>query len=166
MKVVLKISDIPSGVFNHEVIDLLKEYARSGECWINISKRRDHCFVKYSSVQDANEALKELNGLELIEFSGDKLKVKVHKKIQPLCYQFENHGYCNKPYCQFLHRAEMAIVEKKKVKKSQPKKVIEYTRPEPDYFRKAMLALDEKDVIKPKAEKEAEKGELSTSDSD
>ena len=57
--------------------------------------------------------------------------------------------------------------------KKEPKKLIVYSTPEPDYFRKAMMALPKKEVIeeqiKPKTESNkpvVSWAEYSTSDSD
>merc|ERR1712118_619511 len=188
MKIKFEISNISSKVFNYEIINLCKEFAIKGDCWVNIRKENSYCFVEYDNAKDAQDAFDYINGYEM---AGLDLKVKVVKSDQ-VCFNWLNNGSCKAGgKCFYLHKKNAAakkehkaleffkpskieVVEtgpsKPKKEKNKPKKVV-FSTPEPDYFKKAMDALPKEEPIeeqiKPKAVAEMPAWSVySTSDTD
>ena len=122
-----------------------------------------YCFVTYDNKDDGYYALREMEGYEI---NGSKLSAKIDRLIKPVCFNFEEHGHCRfGEDCRYHHPQE----QKEEKKEEEKPKYVEYTKPEEDYFRKAIMALPKEEVIEPKmskAKKEVENGERSTSDSD
>ena len=176
MKIIFEISNISSQDFNYEMIDLCKEHAVRGKCWVNIRKENSFCFAEYNNEKDAQEAFDYINGLE--DKKGQKLKVKVVKSEDQVCFEHMKNGSCKAGgKCFYLHKKpkdgnkkvhraieifkpnKIAVVSapveeektsyssKPKKEQKEQKKTIVFSTPEPDYFRKAMEALPKEDKV-------------------
>ena len=142
MKIVLQIENI-YGVPNWEVIDLCKEY---GPCQVNIRDKNAWCYAEYENANDAEYALEQLDGFA---FGNGKLKVKIHRKIydRKACFNFERDGNCRfGDDCRFLHNEVPKIAKVAKKEKVEPKKAVRNSKPEADYFRKALGVFTKKEL--------------------